>query len=205
MPITTYSELQTAISGFLNRSDLTSVIPDFISLAEADLNRRVRHWRMEARTTITIDARFEDLPSDWLETVRFHLTTGDTHAMEPASQAEMIRMRQARQDSAGRPAYYSLTGGQFEFFPTPDATYTGELVYLAKIPALSVGAPTNWLLTQAPDAYLYGSLVQANPYLKDSPEVWAAFYQNAVDGLNASSREATKSGAGLRMKIKGLS
>ena len=51
MALTTYAELKTAIGDFLNRDDLTSVAPDFISLAEADINRRVRHWRMEGRAT----------------------------------------------------------------------------------------------------------------------------------------------------------
>ena len=58
MALTTYAELKTAIGDFLNRDDLTSVAPDFITLAEADINRRVRHWRMEGRSTAQIDTQF---------------------------------------------------------------------------------------------------------------------------------------------------
>ena len=49
MAITTYAELQSSIADFLDRDDLTSVIPTFISLAEADMNRQIRHWRQEKR------------------------------------------------------------------------------------------------------------------------------------------------------------
>lgn len=49
MAITTYTELKSAIADFLNRDDLETVAPTFIALAEADINRRLRHWRMEKR------------------------------------------------------------------------------------------------------------------------------------------------------------
>ena len=55
MSITTYAELKSAIANWLLRDDLTSVIPDFIALAEADMNRAIRHWRMEKRSTAEID------------------------------------------------------------------------------------------------------------------------------------------------------
>ena len=58
MALTTYDELKTSIADFLDRDDLTSVIPDFITLAEADLNRGLRHWRQEKRATVEIDTQF---------------------------------------------------------------------------------------------------------------------------------------------------
>jgi hypothetical protein len=56
MAISTYSELQSSMADFLNRSDLTSVIPTFIALGEARMNRDIRHWQMENRASTTIDA-----------------------------------------------------------------------------------------------------------------------------------------------------
>ena len=73
MSITTYTELKASLANWLNRDDLTSVIPDFIALAEGDFDRKIRHWRMEARANATIDTRFTALPADFLENVRFHL------------------------------------------------------------------------------------------------------------------------------------
>jgi hypothetical protein len=204
MTITTYATLKTAVADFLNRDDLTSVVPTFIALAEADMQRKVRHWRMETRSTAQLDTQFSAIPSDWVETIRFYLTTGETSRLELISQAEMIDRKEADSNVTGRPYYYAMTGSQFELYPVPDGTYAGELLYYAKIPALSDSATTNWLLTNAPDAYLYGALIHSAPYLKDDArvQVWAALYQSAIDGLNTSSNDARHSGTGLRMKIR---
>lgn len=201
---TTYATLKTAIADFLNRDDLTSVIPTFIALAEADMQRKLRHWRMEERATAQLDTQFSAIPADWVETIRFYLTTGETSRLELISQAEMIDRKQADGNVNGRPSYYAMTGAQFELYPIPDGTYASELLYFAKIPALSDSATTNWLLTNAPDAYLYGALIHSAPYLKDDAriQVWAALYQSAIDNLNTSSNDARHSGTGLRMKIR---
>lgn len=202
MAISTYAELQAAVADFLNRDDLTATIPSFIALAEADHTRKLRHWRMEARAAITVGARYVDLPTGWLETVRFGLTGYGNLAL--ASQADMGRQRAAAEDAAGQPCEYAIVGGQFEIYPTPDADYAGEIVYAQQTTPLSDAAPTNWLLTLAPDAYLYGALTQSAPYLKDDArtQVWAALYQSSIDGLNAESDSAKASGAGLRVKIR---
>ena len=202
MAISTYAELQAAVGDFLNRDDLSAVIPSFIALTEADHTRKLRHWRMETRADITVGARYVDIPTGWLETVRFALTGYD--GLTLASHADMARERVASLDTAGQPLEYAMTGGQFEFRPTPDADYAGEIVYLQQITPLSDAAPTNWLLTLAPDVYLYGALTQSAPYLKDDQRmaVWAALYQSALDGLNIESERAKQSGAGLRVKIR---
>jgi hypothetical protein len=207
MTITTYALLKTAVADFLNRDDLTSVVPTFIALAEADMQRKVRHWRMEKRATAQLDTQFSAIPSDWVETIRFYLTTGETSRLELISQAELLDRKQAASAVVNRPRYYAMTGAQFELYPVPDDIYTGELLYFAKIPALSDAATTNWLLTDSPDAYLYGALVHSAPYLKDDAriQVWAALYQSAIDNLNASSDNARHSGTGLRMKIRTMS
>jgi hypothetical protein len=204
MTITTYATLKTAIADFLNRDDLTSVVPTFIALAEADIQRKVRHWRMETRSTAQLDTQFSAIPSDWLETIRFYLTTGETSRLELISQAQLLDRKQADGNLSGTPAYYAMTGAQFELYPVPDGTYAGELLYFAKVPALSDSATTNWLLTNAPDAYLYGALIHSAPYLKDDAriQVWAALYQSAIDSLNDSSNDARHSGTGLRLKIR---
>ena len=207
MTITTYATLKTAVADFLNRDDLTSVVPTFIALAEADMQRKVRHWRMETRSTAQLDTQFSAIPADWAETIRFYLTSGETARLELLSHAELLDRKQRAGAVNGQPYYYAMTGSQFEIYPVPDGVYTGELLYFAKIPALSDAATTNWLLTDSPDAYLYGALVHAAPYLKDDAriQVWAALYQSAIDNLNAASDSARYSGTGLRMKIRNVS
>jgi hypothetical protein len=116
----------------------------------------------------------------------------------------MLQLRGDRSDLAGPPTNYAITAGQIELLPTPDETYSASLVYYSRIPALSVSNTTNWLLTEAPDTYLYGSLVHAAPYLKDDQRlvVWESLFKLSLDTLNSSSEDAKYGGTGLRMKTR---
>ena len=202
MAISTYAELKSAIADFLNRDDLTSAIPNFVSLAEADMNRRIRHWRMEQRSTASIDGRYTALPSGYLEAIRFHLDA-DERPIEIENPSNMQKHRMRNADVTGAPRYYSVTGGEIEVWPTPDMSYTGELCYYARLDPLSDVAPSNWVLQYFPDTYLYGSLVHSAPYLSDDQRaaLWASLYQQAVDGINNNSESAKYSGSGLRMRV----
>ena len=73
MSITTYAELQSAVGDWLNRDDLSPVVTSFISLAEARINRDLRHRQQETRSALTVGARYVDLPADWLETIRIQI------------------------------------------------------------------------------------------------------------------------------------
>ena len=202
MAITTYAELKTAIANWLNRDDLTSVIPDFISLAEADMDRKVRHWRMEERATANIDARYTQLPSGFMEAVRFHLDV-DERPIELVTPLSLQTYRRRNADTTGRPQYYSIIAGQLEVWPTPDGTYTGELYYYARTAALTDSNTSNWILQYFPDAYLYGALMHSAPYLVDDQRtgVWASLYQAAIDGINSNNEKAKFGGSGLRMQV----
>ena len=204
MPITTYAELKTNIADFLNRDDLTSVSSTFVSLAEADLNRQIRHWRQEKRSTAEIDTQYSAIPADMLEVIRFYITSGDTRPLELISQAEMLDRKFRNLNTSGQPTYYAVTAGELEVYPVPDSTYTSELYYFGKTPALSDSNTSNWILEHYPDAYLYGSLIHSAPYLKDDAriQVWAALYQNAIDAINQASEKAKFGGSGRRMKIR---
>ena len=204
MPITNYTELQSTIADFLNRDDLTAVIPTFITLAEAEFNRRLRHWRMENRATAEVDSQYSAIPADFLEPIRLHLETSNYRTLELMSQADMQSMRMRNSDTSGEPAYYALTQGEIELYPTPDATYDLEMNYYARIPALSGSNATNWLLTYFPDAYLYGALAHSAPYLGEDARMatWAALLQSAIDGIIREGEQAKFGGTGRRMKIR---
>jgi hypothetical protein len=197
---TTYAALQTEIAAFLNRTDMTAIIPTFIALAEAQLARDVRHWRMQERAALTIDSRYETLPADWVETIRLTIDA-DEKPLRLIALAEMQDMRAYVADVSGVPTHYAHIGGEIEFYPTPEDSHTGEILYYQTIPALAT-ASTNWLLDQAPDAYLYGSLIHSAPYLLDDARAatWGALYAAAVQRLNQTSDAARWSGTGLRMR-----
>lgn len=202
MAITTYSELKNSVSNWLNRDDLTSVIPDFVALAEANMDRVIRHWRMEERSTADLNARYTALPSGFLEAVRFHLDT-DERPIELLTPLSLQQRRQGNNDTQGKPAYYAIIAGQIEVWPTPDTAYNSELYYYVGIPTLSDSNVSNWVLQYFPDAYLYGTLMHSAPYLVDDERVttWASLYQNAILGINANSEKAKFGGSGLRVQV----
>jgi hypothetical protein len=199
MTITTYTELKAAIADWLLRDDLTAVIPSFISLAEADISRKMRHWQQEKKVRTSVDEGFEFLPDDWLATIS--LRHADGVEIKQVGVTEMADLKDLPR--SGRPAFYRLEAGRIEFYPVPDRGYDVDLVYFGRIPSLSDAATTNWLLTNHPDIMLYGSLVQAAPYLDDDQKlsVWSSLYNSALQSIQADSNSARHSGP-LRMRVK---
>jgi hypothetical protein len=206
MALNNYSELKTTIADFLNRDDLTSVIPTFIVLAEAQMNRDLRHWKMEQRATGTLSNEYSLLPSDWLETIQVHVTGDGTYPVQLASRDSIADRRSANNDASGRPRYYSHADSSIELYPSPDADYVIELLYYQKLDSLGDSSPSNWLLIEAPDVYLYASLIHSSPYLQEDARAstWAQLYGAAVQKLNDASDKSRMSGSGLTMKVRGL-
>lgn len=200
MAITTYAELQTAIGNWLNRSDLAASAPDFIALAEAQMERDIDHWRRSKRATASVDTQYVELPSDFVKPERIHMS-GAKEALEVMSLAEMQDRRYADDDTAGEPRFYALTGGEIELFPTPSELSSLEMTYQRTIPALSDSNTTNWVLDNAKDLYLYGALMQSAPFLVDDARiaVWQTLYASGVTAINQQSRDA-KHGSNLKLR-----
>ena len=205
MAITNYGELKSAIGDFLNRSDLTSVIPTFIDFAEAEFNRVLRIRQMVARAEAVIDTRFSAVPSDFIEAKDLVIVTGTpVTPLQFVTQQEMAQIRNEELTAAGKPLYFSVVGGQFEICPTPDDEYTLEMSYFAKIDALTDDADTNWLLTDYPDLYLYTSLMHSAPYLKDDERlaVWAQLATKAKEELIARDTSASYNGSTPKIRVR---
>ena len=205
MAITNYGELKSAIGDFLNRSDLTSVIPTFIDFAEAEFNRNLRVRQMVKRAEAEIDARFSAVPADFIEAK--DLVIVGSNPVQPLAfitQQEMAQERNFTYVTAGKPQFFTVVGGQFEFMPTPDVTYDLEMAYFAKIDPLVNDTDTNWLLTDYPDLYLYSSLVHSAPYLKDDERsvVWASLATKAREELIARDATASFNGSTPRIKVR---
>ena len=175
MALTTYSELKTSIGDWLNRSDLTSVIPDFIPLAEAQVERTLRTRQMIVRANASFDAQYGAVPSDFLETKSLKLTSTNPQTPLEFLSIDALDQKAAEYTASGKPRFFGVVGGQLRIVPTPDSTYTTELTYYAKLSKLSTSNTSNWLLSSSPDIYLYGSLLQAAPYLQDDARIqtWA--------------------------------
>ena len=204
MALTTYAELKTSIGDWLNRSDLTSVIPDFISLAEAQVERTLRTRQMIVRANASFDAQYGAVPSDFLETKSLKLTSTNPQTPLEFLSIDALDQKAAEYTASGKPRFFGVVGGQLRIVPTPDANYTTELTYYAKLSKLSSTNTSNWLLASSPDIYMYGSLLQAAPYLQDDARipVWSSLYQAGLDQLQIADDRGATSGGALLTRAK---
>jgi hypothetical protein len=201
--ITNYSTLQSTIADYLNRADLTSQIQTFIQLAEADLNTRLRCREMIVRAEATSDEEFVQLPSNWLEAINLHIVGGKQPlryiTLDEADTLNSLQVYIA-------PNFYSIMNGAIEIIPAPAENIEIEMIYYRTIPALSDQSATNWLLTKAPDVYLYGALTHAAPFLMDDQRipVFAQIYMTRTQALNDESQKALHSGSPLIARTRGV-
>ena len=204
MAISTYSELKSAVADWLNRTDLTAVIPSFIELAEADLTRNLRHRKMIVRADANLNAEYTQTPADWFQTQTLILETNPVTQLEYLAPAA-LNLKRASSAAVGKPGFYTMIGTEIQCYPAPDATYVAELVYYSEIPALSDSNTNNWLLALAPDIYLYSTLLQSAPYLQDDARLatWGALYAQKMADIEISDQR-TNGQSGVRMRAAAL-
>lgn len=204
MAISNYGELKSAIADWLMREDLTSVIPTFIDMAHARLNRQLRVRDMVVRATAVADAQFTQLPADFLEMRNLQINTMGGIPLNYVTAHQMDEYRMGNGDSAGTPALFTITGDLLELWPTPSQEFDVEMAYYSKIATLSDDADTNWLLDKAPEVYLYGALAQAAPYLKEDEriQVWASLHDRALQELRDEDERARFMGSTPTIKAR---
>lgn len=208
MALDTYTNLQAAIAGLLNRTDLASAIPDFITLAESQMVRRfVARWRSgqplprrmfkRATSPLVTSQEYTALPTDIMGPVDFFLQTTPITKLEFLETPNLQSKKEENDTSVGIvPKWYTIIGGEAQFYPVVDQAYTSEMTYIARPSALSGTVATNWVLSEFPDAYLYGAATQSAPYLKNDSrlEVWGTLFTTAIDDIcNADPMPTEKS------------
>lgn len=188
------ASLQAAVTEYLARDQdavLVARIPTFIQLFEAKMNRGLFVRQMESRANALTDPtaaepEFIALPADFQSMRRIRLTsvTGKPF-LEFRSQLQLDEFRLQRGDGGGQPHFFTIFGNEIELAPTPDGIYTVEMVYRQTIPPLATNT-TNWLLTLAPDLYLYGALMESAPYIKADArlQTWGALMTSSLSDLN---------------------
>lgn len=203
MSFATYSDLQTSIANYLARSDLTSQIPDFITFAENRLRRELRIRQMlKSVTTATVSGdNTVELPSDFLQVRDFVVMTNPIQPLSYSSPSALSN--DPRASEVGVPLSYTILANEFQVSPSPDGVYTVRLLYFATPPYLSSSNTSNVFLTKAPDALLYASLIEAEPYLYNDARIntWGTMYDRAISSLTKSDEEGQYSGVPLAMKL----
>ena len=204
MALSTYTELKASIGDWLNRSDLTNAIPDFISLAEAQVERTLRTRQMIVRANAYFDAQYGAVPDNFLEAKSLKLTSTNPETPLSFLSIDALDNEATKYTASAKPKFFGVVGGQFRLVPTPDSNYTIELTYYAKLTKLSSTVASNWLLTANPDIYLYGSLLQAAPYLQDDARIstWSALYDRAMNESQTADDRSASSGGTLLTRAK---
>lgn len=206
MSLSTYSELKNSVENYLNRSDLTDVIPDFITLTENRLNRelRVRANMVRATTTTTSGTAFYDLPSDLIELRNItYDTSSSSYALTYLSPESSSR--EYGSTGNGFPRAYTNLGKNIKLAPTPDGAYTININYFQKLNSLSDSVTSNDILTEFPDLYLFGSCMEGAIYLNDTEQTqrFASIFQATLDEVKRSEEAARYSGTVMTMTVQG--
>jgi hypothetical protein len=202
MPYTNYSDLKTSVANYLGRSDLTTVIPDFIRFAELRMARDLRTREMlKSATASTVggDGKVA-LPTDFLEIRDLHIQGNPRFPITYLSPSAFTR--DAPADESGKPVYYTILASEFVLAPMPDTNYTLEVLYYAKPTVLSDSNSSNVFLANYPDALLYASLLEAEPYLINDArsQTWASLYDRAINNISTANEAGEYSGVPLQMK-----
>lgn len=187
MALSTYEQLKAAVADWLERGDLADRTGDFIVLAESRLNRLVRFRALEADLPMAAVAgsRFVGLPAGFREPVALWRETAQGREPLRFAEAGALAVLAGR----GPPTRWTIDGDSVAFERPCDQAYDLTLRMLGRL-ALSEDAPSNAVLTDYPDLYLFGALVEAAPYLRDTEllTLFAARFEAAL--LEARAKEA---------------
>jgi len=218
-----YDKLVTAIKDWINRSDLDSVIPHFISLAESRMSRTLRVPSMERRVILDTTEGISYIPVDLLEVKSMYYIGGDCRqVIERTNTSKVNDLIQSTGEVTGIPKFFSRMDNQFIFGPkvadgelTPvdgtgaplPSTAVIELEYYQTIPSLITGSPTftadpdgsNWVLDMAPECYLFGALHEASIYVKDldRAQYWKMKFEEGIMNLQKMGDQSEYAGSEL--------
>jgi hypothetical protein len=199
--ITTYTELVAAVGqNWPDRTDLTGRQEEFIALAEAAFKRDPRFRKLNY-TTLTVAQDAVDLPSDIREIEDWSHDDGTYFGeIEVVPFGQLAELKR-RYGQTGVPQFAAIVNDVAYFAPVADATYSTKFVYWRKIAPLSETVPSNWLLQEAPDAYLYGALIHLEGFLKNDARIttWKTLYEEIAEQMHKDA-DSQQFGGTLRRR-----
>jgi hypothetical protein len=172
MALDTWANLKTAIADRLKRTELTAIIPDFITEGEAWMNRKLRIPAMETTGTLTCVAgtatvSFSSL-TRWRDFKWLYLDTSPKRPLSYVSTEQLYATYSG--STSGIPKVYTVEGSNLRLGPTPDSNYSIPCGYWSAFASLSGSVSSNALLASHPDLYLYASMRAATLYAEDDAE-----------------------------------
>lgn len=194
--VMTYDSLVADISSYLERTDTATLekIPTFIMLAEQVIASQIKFLGNLTVNTSTLVAGADviDKPARWHKTVSMNITVAGERKPVLLRKYEYLREYWPNPTLEGVPAYYAdYDYTHWLVAPTPDAAYNFEVLYYERAQPLDSSNQTNWFTIYAPQALLYGSLLQAMPFLKNDERMgmWKAEYDLIINTLKTEDVE----------------
>ncbi|HAI39219.1 MAG TPA: hypothetical protein DCM40_14400 [Maribacter sp.] len=203
MALDTYSNLKTSIANYLNRSDLTAFLGDFILLTEARLNRELRVREMvNTDTSITTVAGTQSyaLPTGYLEATTIIFQSDPFCTLRFISNTDFYNKYNNSQ-ARGKPTYFTVVGTNILLGVPPNSATTLQVNYYKKLDTLSDSNTTNTILTNYPELYLYGALAESAPFIMQDERinVWGTLYKEALKNANDTSSRGSTTSSPLQM------
>lgn len=195
-----YEWLLAAVADWLHKSNLTARIPDFVRLAEGQINRRlnIAAKEIEAALSAVAGSRYVALPSDFASPIRLQ-----ARHVEPRYDFSLMEAAQLpiNDDARGLPSYWAIDGINIAFEMPADQAYSLVLRYVQSV-YLSETNTTTTLLTRHPDLYLYGALAHSAPYIRDDARLpmWQSTF-NRILAEVAAEAARSKGMATLRTEV----
>ena len=195
MALSTYADLLTAVANELHRSDLTSAIADLVALADSRINSDLRVRQMETSQASTIASGVLAIPTNYIELKDAYISSTSPYVNLDRKTANWIYDKYPNRTADTTPAFMAREGSNFIFGPYPDSNYVVTLVYYNRLAALS--SAVNSVFSAYPGLWLYASLAESAPYLKNDyrVQIWEAKYKYLFDRIQKESDDEYLSGA----------
>ena len=189
--VMTYDSLTSMVLQYLERQDtaVVNAIPTFISLAEFEIAQEIKTLGQlqVVEATMTADNAILQKPARWRKTVSMSVTVAGKKQPVYLRKYEYLKSYWPDADQTDVPLYYADTDWEHWYLaPTPDQDYAFEVLYYERISPLSSTNQTNWLTQNAPNAMLFGTLLQAMQFLKnDQRQIFQQKYTESLQSLKA--------------------
>jgi hypothetical protein len=195
MSLQTYSDLTGAVASWLHRADLTTYIPDFITLADSRINNDLRHRAMETVQATTIAAGVISVPTNYIELKDAYISNVSPYVNLDRKTANWIYDKYPVRVATSTPKFMAREGTNFIFGPYPDSNYVITLSYYNRFAALS--SSVNSVFTSYPGLWFYAALSEAEPFLKNDKRLglWQAKYREIFELVQKEDADEYLSGA----------
>lgn len=197
--ITDYASLQSALTDYLDRADLSGVAPTFIAMGESRIYRDLRVRDMEKVTSATITNGSFAVPADYVESKNLYVTDATGNYLYEVERVSPFWLRSTYQQQSGQgtPSFYAREAGNFVVGPYPNASYPVTLLYYARLPGLSSSNTTNWLTNNNPDLIFAAAMIEAATYQQDDQAVgyWETRYQQITQAVALADKRERMSGS----------